>query len=102
HTGGNRSFRGATIIATEQCRAALAPGFPPVPILQQFMPVFAREFPLLQLQLPTLTFDRTLILHDADRDIHLWHPRTLAHTAGDAVLFRPKRRVLFAGDLAFP
>ena len=27
HTGGNRFFRGATIVATEKCRAALAPGF---------------------------------------------------------------------------
>jgi cyclase len=101
HTGGNRAFRGATIIATEKCRAALASGFPPVPILQQFMPAFAREFPLLTLQLPTVTFDRTLVLHDGDREIHLWHPGTLAHTAGDATVFLPKERVLFTGDLAF-
>jgi cyclase len=101
HTGGNRAFRGATIIATEKCRAALASGFPPVPILQQFMPAFAREFPLLTLQLPTVTFDRALVLHDGDREIHLWHPGTLAHTAGDATVFLPKERVLFTGDLAF-
>lgn len=101
HTGGNRSFRGATIIATEKCRAALAPGFPPVQILQQFMPAFAREFPLLTLQLPTVTFDLALVLHDGDREIHLWHPGTLAHTAGDATVFLPKEHVLFTGDLAF-
>jgi cyclase len=101
HTGGNRSFRRATIIATEKCRAALAPGFPPVPILQQFMPAFAREFPLLKLQLPTVTFDHALVLHDGDREIHLWHPGTLAHTAGDATVFLPEERVLFTGDLAF-
>src|SRR2546428_680096 len=34
HTGGNRFFRGATIAATEKCRAALAPRVPPVPPLQ--------------------------------------------------------------------
>src|SRR5215813_13447880 len=44
HTGGNRHFRGATIIATEKCREALAPGFPPLPLLQRFMPRFAKEF----------------------------------------------------------
>src|SRR5262249_8750015 len=34
-------------------------------------------------------------------EIHLWHPGTPAHTAGDATVFLPKERVLFAGDLAF-
>jgi cyclase len=101
HTGGNRFFRGATIIATDKCRAALAPGFPPVGMLQAFMPAFAREFPLLTLQLPVVTFDDRLVLHDGEREIHLWHPGTPAHTAGDATVFLPKERVLFTGDLAF-
>src|SRR5207245_9414901 len=52
HTGGNRFFRGATIVATEKCRAALAPGFPPVPLLQRFMPKFAATSPTLQVALP--------------------------------------------------
>jgi cyclase len=101
HTGGNRFFRGATIVATEKCRAALAPGFPPLPLLQRFMPAFAREFPLLKLQLPTVTFEDRLVIHDGEREIHLWHPGRPAHTAGDATAFLPKERVLFAGDLAF-
>jgi cyclase len=101
HTGGNRFFRGATIVASEKCRAALAPGFPPVPLLQRFMPAFAREFPLLKLQLPTVTFEDRLVIHDGEREIHLWHPGQPAHTAGDATVFLPKERVLFAGDLAF-
>jgi cyclase len=101
HTGGNRFFRGATIVATEKCRAALAPGFPPVPLLQRFMPAFAREFPLLKLRLPTVTFEDRLVIHDGEREIHLWHPGQPAHTAGDATVFLPKERVLFAGDLAF-
>ena len=101
HTGGNRFFRGAAIVATEKCRAALAPGFPPVALLQRFMPAFAREFPLLKLQLPTVTFEDRLVIHDGEREIHLWHPGQPAHTAGDATVFLPKERVLFAGDLAF-
>jgi len=101
HTGGNRFFRGATIVATEKCRAALAPGFPPVPLLQRFMPAFAREFPLLKLQLPTVTFEDRLVIHDGAREIHLWHPGQPVHTAGDATVFLPKERVLFAGDIAF-
>ena len=101
HTGGNRFFRGAAIMATEKCRQALAPGFPPVPILQRFMPRFADEFPKLELVLPTVTFQDRLVLHDGDRDIELWHPGTPAHTVGDAAVFLPKERVLFAGDIAF-
>jgi cyclase len=101
HTGGNRFFRGATIIATEKCREALAPGFPPVPLLRRFMPRFAKEFPLLKLALPTVTFGDRMVLRDGDREIHLWHPGVPAHTAGDAAVFLPKERVLFAGDIAF-
>jgi glyoxylase-like metal-dependent hydrolase (beta-lactamase superfamily II) len=101
HTGGNRFFREATIIATTKCRAALAPGFPPVPLLQRFMPRFAREFPLLELELPTVTFEDRLVIHDGAREIHLWHPGMPAHTVGDAAVFLPKERVLFAGDIAF-
>jgi cyclase len=101
HTGGNRFFRAATIIATDKCRAELAPGFPPVPLLQRFMPAFAREFPALKMELPTVTFGDRMVLHDGDREIRLWHPGTAAHTAGDAAVFLPRERVLFAGDLAF-
>jgi cyclase len=101
HTGGNRFFRAATRIASEKCREALAPGFPPVPLLQRFMPRFAGEFPLLRAVLPTVTFRDHLVLHDGDREIQLWHPGFAAHTVGDTVAYLPKERILFAGDLAF-
>ncbi|HEU4369498.1 MAG TPA: MBL fold metallo-hydrolase [Methylomirabilota bacterium] len=101
HTGGNRYFRGATIIATEECREALVPGFPPVAMLRRFMPRFAAEFPLLKVQLPTVTFHDRLVIHDGDREIHLWHPGRPAHTTGDATVFLPRERVLFTGDIAF-
>ncbi len=101
HTGGNRFFRDATIIATAKCRDALAPGFPPLPLLQRFIPRFAREFPLLRVMLPTVTFEDRMVIHDGAHEIHLWHPGTPAHTVGDATVFLPKERVLFAGDIAF-
>jgi cyclase len=101
HTGGNRFFKGATIVSTEKCREALEPGFPPVPLLQRFMPRFAREFPLLKVALPVVTFESGMVIRDGDREIHLWHPGAPAHTAGDAAVFLPRERVLFAGDIAF-
>src|SRR5437016_3987868 len=73
HTGGNRFFRGATIVATEKCRAALAPGFPPVPLLQRFMPKFAAEVPKLRVVLPTVTFEDRMVLHGGQREIRRWH-----------------------------
>ena len=65
------------------------------------MPAFAREFPLLKMTLPTVTFEDWLVIHDGSHEIHLWHPGVPAHTAGDATVFLPKERVLFTGDLAF-
>src|SRR5262245_8630771 len=90
HTGGNRFFAGVTIVSSAACRAALAPGFPPVPLLQRFMPRFAAEFPKLQVVLQTVPFEDRMVLHDGDREIQLWHPGFAAHTVGDAVVFLPK------------
>jgi glyoxylase-like metal-dependent hydrolase (beta-lactamase superfamily II) len=47
---------------------------------------------------PTLTFDRALTLRLGDREVQLrWLGR--GHTEGDAVVWLPRERVLFAGDL---
>jgi cyclase len=59
------------------------------------------EFARLRVVLPTVTFDDRLALHDGNREIQLWHPGFAAHTVGDAVVYLPKERVLFAGDIAF-
>ena len=101
HAGGNTFFKDAQVVSTDKARAALEPGFPPVPLLQRFMPRFAAEFPKLKVALPTLTFQDRLVIYDGDREIQLWHPGTPAHTIGDAVVFLPKEKILFAGDLCF-
>jgi cyclase len=101
HTGGNQFFRASTVIATEKCREALAPGFPPLKVMRRFIPRYARELGLLKVVLPTITFEDRMVLHDGDREIHLWHPGMMAHTVGDATVFLPRERVLFTGDIAF-
>ena len=49
-------------------------------------------------ELPDLTFDRELVLHDKLQDLHLSF-RGRAHTAGDVVVFSPKRKVVATGDM---
>jgi glyoxylase-like metal-dependent hydrolase (beta-lactamase superfamily II) len=50
------------------------------------------------LTLPTLTFDRALALQLGARELQVrWLGR--GHTEGDAVVWLPQERVLFAGDL---
>jgi len=51
----------------------------------------------MQVTLPTMTFDRSLILHRNTRTVEiLWLGR--AHTDGDVWVFLPKERVLVTGD----
>jgi len=55
------------------------------------------ELKLMQVTLPTMTFDRSLILHRKSRTVEiLWLGR--AHTDGDVFVFLPKEKVLCTGD----
>jgi len=64
------------------------------------MPDFAWEFPLMKVVLPTVTFQDRLLVLDGQREIHLWPPGYQTHTVGDAVVYLPKEKILFAGDHA--
>ncbi len=49
-------------------------------------------------ELPDITFERDLVLHDKLQDLHLsW--RGKGHTAGDIIVHCPKRKVIATGDL---
>ena len=48
--------------------------------------------------LPTMTFDRRLVLHRGGREVHLLFLGR-AHTAGDVVAYIPSERVIATGDL---
>jgi len=55
------------------------------------------ELKSMQITLPTMTFDRSLILHRKSRTAEiLWLGR--AHTDGDVFVFLPKEKVLVTGD----
>jgi len=63
---------------------------------------YLEELQQMQITLPTLTFERRLVLHKSyqqvEREIHLLFFGR-AHTRGDAVIYLPKEKVLIVGDL---
>jgi glyoxylase-like metal-dependent hydrolase (beta-lactamase superfamily II) len=59
---------------------------------------YLAELQNLEITLPTLTFDRSLILFNGDREIRVLHFGR-GHTAGDVVVYLPKEKVVVTGDL---
>lgn len=59
---------------------------------------YLEELEQIQITLPTITFDRSLILHKSSRDIHIYYLGK-GHTRGDVVVYLPKEKVVMTGDL---
>lgn len=58
---------------------------------------YLAELKSMQKTLPTLTFDRSLIIHDKARTVEvLWLGR--AHTDGDVFVYLPKEKFIATGD----
>ncbi len=58
---------------------------------------YLAELRQMQVTLPTLTFDRSLIIHDRLRTVEvLWLGK--AHTDGDVFVYLPKEKVIASGD----
>jgi glyoxylase-like metal-dependent hydrolase (beta-lactamase superfamily II) len=100
HVGGNFFFREAEIVSHTFCREEIVRTGLPVEFLQKRIPRFASEFPKLKLAVPEVTFEDRMVFHQAGREVELRHLGP-AHTFGDAFVYLPKDKVLFAGDLAF-
>jgi glyoxylase-like metal-dependent hydrolase (beta-lactamase superfamily II) len=100
HVGGNFFFREAEIVSHAFCREEIVRTGLPVEFLQKRIPRFAAEFPKLKLAVPEVTFEDRMVFHQDRREIELRHLGP-AHTFGDAFVYLPKEKLLFAGDLAF-
>jgi cyclase len=59
---------------------------------------YLEELKQIQITLPTLTFERSLILHKPNRAIHVYYFGK-GHTRGDVVVYLPAEKVLITGDL---
>jgi glyoxylase-like metal-dependent hydrolase (beta-lactamase superfamily II) len=60
---------------------------------------FMSEMRDYALELPSMTFQDNLVLHDKAHELHLAF-RGRGHTAGDIVVFCPQKKVIASGDLA--
>ncbi|UQX00432.1 MBL fold metallo-hydrolase [Streptomyces sp. RerS4] len=96
HTYGNGVFAdGAVIIGHENARAEqLAAGHQ----LELIWPT--TDFGAIDITAPTLTYADRLTLHVGETEVRVIHPG-VAHTTGDSVVWLPRQRVVFTGDLVF-
>ena len=100
HSGGNFLFGEAAIISHTHCREEMVRSGFSVEAYQQRMPRFATEFAKIKYKIPTVTFEDHMVFHQSEREVELRHLGP-AHTFGDAFVYLPKDKLLFAGDLAF-
>jgi cyclase len=99
HTNGNCFFTGAEIVAHELCRdATIAQGIPARPYEDR--PQWQEGMHELRLSPATTTFTGTATFRYGDVDVEAISMGP-AHTWGDVVVYLPRQRILFAGDLAF-
>lgn len=96
HTYGNGVFAPeALIVGHDNARAEqLAAGHQ----LELIWP--ATDFGAIEIVPPDLTFSERLTLHVGETEVQVIHPG-VAHTTGDAVVWLPRQRVVFTGDLVF-
>ena len=97
HTNGNCLFGEATIVAHRNCRELMKEQR-----IGGLEAVFGEvDWGELTVSPPTLTFDEQVELWVDDLGVEVSYIGTPAHTTGDAVVWLPAHRVLFAGDLVF-
>src|SRR5215204_4141776 len=118
HTGGNRLFAGAEIISHSICREEMLRGIqreagqsgsaPPRNVMPEIprTPAFERMFEMVredvgrEIKLPTVTYDDRLTIYCGETQVDLLYFGP-AHTFGDTLLYFPRQKLLFAGDVGF-
>ena len=97
HTNGNCLFPEAQVVGHENCRENMAEQR-----IGGLDAVFdAVEWGELTVRPPDVTFADSMELAVGDVPVELHYAGVPAHTTGDAVVWLPGTRVLFAGDLVF-
>ena len=68
--------------------------------LSQRYPQYRDDWVQSRLTPASITYEDKMIVHLGDRVIELLHPGP-AHTYGDTLVYLPREKVLFTGDVAF-
>jgi cyclase len=100
HIGGNQFFQRSRIVAHVNCRQEMIRSGIPIARLRRLMPKFAEEMADVPLVLPDTVYAGRMTLYQGDRAVELLYMGP-AHTPGDTLVYLPKEKVLFAGDVAF-
>lgn len=101
HVTGARLFEPIEIVAHQRCREVISTMPLPDPErLRQAGSPYAEEFVGVRYALPTTTYDSEMTLYCGDREIKLLYTGP-AHTVDDTLVYLPKEKLLFAGDIAF-
>ncbi|MFD9303637.1 MBL fold metallo-hydrolase [Streptomyces sp. NPDC060048] len=96
HTYGNGVFAPeALILGHDNARSEqLAAGHQ----LEMIWP--ATDFGAIDITAPDLTYSDRMTLHVGEDEVQVIHPG-VAHTTGDSIVWLPRQRVVFTGDLVF-
>ncbi len=97
---GASGYKGAEVIASDVCRdMTVERGQQDTDSeIGRFPRLFRGKEGIPGLTWPDLTFHRRMTLHLGQREVQIIHIGR-SHTAGDTVVWLPKERVLFSGDV---
>ena len=97
---GASGYKGAEVIASDVCREmTVERGQQDTDSeIGRFPRLFRGKGGIPGLTWPDLTFHRRMTLHLGQREVQIIHIGR-SHTAGDTVVWLPKERVLFSGDV---
>ena len=100
HALGNQFYLPAEVVSHKRCREDLIVRAADLDPYRERWPQYADDWDEVQVSPATVTYEEKMTIHLEDRVIELLHPGP-AHTMGDTLVYLPKEKVLFTGDVAF-
>ena len=100
HSFGNQFYLPTEVVSHRGCRESMIIAGADVESLTQRYPQYRDDWVQSRLTPASITYEDKMIVHLGDRVIELLHPGP-AHTYGDTLVYLPREKVLFTGDVAF-
>ena len=100
HSFGNQFYLPTEVVSHRGCRESMITAGADVESLSQRYPQYRDDWVQSRLTPASITYEDKMIVHLGDRVIELLHPGP-AHTYGDTLVYLPREKVLFTGDVAF-